>query len=108
MHVCGISLHGQVPNIDILNRSNNLSVECQLPGKRLRSLGHCFRMPDDRLPKKLLFGEVKGLRPPGRPRSIDNVTLHDIKTVVLSGLIGMHKTGCSEETRPVLLVRSSS
>ena len=24
-------------------------------------LGHVFRMPNDRLPKKLLFGEVKGL-----------------------------------------------
>ena len=77
MHVCGISLHGHVPNIDILNRSNNLSVESQLQGKRLRWLGLVFRMPDDRLPKKLLFGEVKGLRPPGCPRSINNVMLHD-------------------------------
>ena len=25
---------------------------------------HIFRMPDDRLPKKLLFGQVKGRRPP--------------------------------------------
>ena len=34
--------------------------------------GHLFRMPNDRLPKKLLFGEVKGLRPPGRSRSSFN------------------------------------
>ncbi len=33
-------------------------------------LGHILRMPNDTLPK--LFGEVKGLRPPGRPRSSFN------------------------------------
>ena len=35
-------------------------------------------MPNDRLSKKLLLGEVSGLRPPGRPRSrFNDVTLHD-------------------------------
>ena len=36
-------------------------------------------------------------------------TLHYVivKTVVLVGLTGMHKTGCSEETRLVLHVPSS-
>ena len=29
-----------------------------------------------------------------------------VKTVVSVGLIGMHKTGCSEETRLVLLIMS--
>ncbi len=58
--------------------SNTLSVESQLQGKRLRWLGHVFRMPNDRLPKKLLSGEVKGLRPPGRPRSsFNDVALRD-------------------------------
>jgi len=38
------------------------------------SLGHVFRMPDNRLPKKRLFGHVKGRRPAGlgRPRVSDN------------------------------------
>jgi hypothetical protein len=45
--------------VDILNRHNTLSVESQLQGKRLRWLGHVFRMPNDGLRKKLLFGEVK-------------------------------------------------
>ncbi len=49
-----------------------------LQGKRLRWLGHVFRMPDNRLPKKLLFGQVKGLRPPGRLRSsFNDVALRD-------------------------------
>ena len=67
-----------LPNVVILNRCNTLSVESQLQGKRLRWLGHVFRMPNDRLPKKLLFGEIKGLRPPGRPRSsFNDVALRD-------------------------------
>jgi len=76
--ICGISLRDHVPNVVILNRCNTLSVESQLQGKRLRWLGHVCRMLNDRLPKKLLFGEVKGLRPPGRPRSsFNDVALRD-------------------------------
>ena len=42
-------------------------------------------MPDDRLPKKRLFGEVKGLRPPGRPRSsFNDVTLRDCQNCRIS------------------------
>ena len=79
--ICGISLRDHVPNVDILNRCNTLSVESQLQGKRLRWLGHVFRVPNDRLPKKLLFGQVKGLRPPGRPRSsFNDVALQDCQT----------------------------
>ena len=81
----GISLRDHVPNVVILNRCNTLSVESQLQGKRLRWLGHVFRMPHDRLPKKLLFGEVKGLRPPGRPRpSFNDVALRDCQNCRIS------------------------
>ncbi len=83
--ICGISLRDHVPNVDILNRCNTLSVESQLQGKRLRWLGHVFRMPNDRLPKKLLFGQVKGLRPPGRPRSsFNDVALQDCQAREIS------------------------
>ena len=72
-------------NVVILNRYNTLSAESQLQSKRLRWLGHIFRMPNDTLPKKLLFGEVKGLRPPGRPRSSFNgVVVYDCQTCSIS------------------------
>ncbi len=49
----------------------------------------CFLdVSNDRLPKKLLFGAVK--------------------MVELAGITGMHRTGCSGETRLVLHVPSSS
>ena len=67
--ICGIP---HVPNVDIVTRCNTFSVESQLQSKRLRWLGHMFRLPDDRLPKKLLFGQVKGRCPPGCPRSSSN------------------------------------
>jgi hypothetical protein len=76
--ICGISLRDHVPNVDRLNRCNTLSAKSQLQGKRLRWLGQVFRMPND---KKLLFRQVKGLCPPGRPRSnFNDVALHDCQT----------------------------
>ena len=37
-----------------------------------------FRMPDDRLPKKLFFGQAKGSRPGGCPRfSFNDVAMRD-------------------------------
>ena len=64
--ICCISLLDHVPNLDILNRCNTFFAEPQLQSKRLRWLGHILKMPNDRLPRMLLFGEVKGLRKPGR------------------------------------------
>ena len=61
------SSRDHVPNVDTLNKCNTSSVESQLRSKRLRWLGHTFRMPNDRLLKTLLFGQVKGTRPSGRP-----------------------------------------
>ena len=66
-HSCGISQRDHVPNVDILNRCNTLSAGSQLQGKRLRWLGHIYKMPNGTMPEKLLFGRVKGPRPPGRP-----------------------------------------
>ena len=105
--ICGISLPNHVPNVDILNRCNTLSVKSQLQGKRSRWLGHFFRMPDGTLPEKLAFGEVKRLCPPGRPRSsFNDVALRDCQSCQMS--IEMRKTDCLGKTRLVLHAPSSS
>ncbi len=62
-------------------------------------------MPKHRLPKKLLFGEVKGLVPLGPSMMMRRVT---VKAVVIVGGIRTHRTGCSGETRLALHVPSSS
>ena len=66
-------------------------------------------MPNDRLPEKLLFGEVRGFAHLAA-LGLVSMMLHYliVNTVVLVGLIGMHKTGCPGETRLVLHVPSSS
>ena len=77
--ICGIALRDHVPNIVISTGCNTLSVESQLQSKGLGWLGHTFRMPNDRLPKRLLFGQVKDRGPPGCPRSsFSDVAVHDI------------------------------
>ena len=69
VHLCDTSLQDHVPNVVILTRCNTFSVESQLQSKRLRWLGHMFRMP-------LLSGQ--GLPPPGFPRSsFNDVAMHD-------------------------------
>ena len=83
--ICGISLRDHVPNVDILDGCNTLSLQSQLQGRRPRWLGHVFRMPDDRLPQTLLFGEIRGLRPPGRPGYCFNeVALRDCRSCRMS------------------------
>ncbi len=106
--ICDIFVHNHVPNDVILNRCNTLSVELQLQGKILRWLGHVFQMHNNRLPKKLLLGEIEGLCPACCPRFSNDVVACDCQDCQLVGLTGMHKTGCTEETRLVLHVPSST
>ena len=83
--ICGISLLDHVPNVDILDKCNTLSVESQLQSRRLWWLGHVLGMHNDRLPKKLLFGQVKGQRVRGRPRSsFNDVVLRDCQSCRIS------------------------
>ena len=97
MH-CGISLLDHVPHVNIL-----WSLSC----KTKDSGGYAiFRMPHDRLPKKLLSGEVKGARPLGRPRSsFTEVVLRDCQNCHIS--IGMLRTNCSGEEILALHIPSS-
>ena len=107
--ICGISLRDHVPNVDILNRCNTLSVESQLQGKRLRWLGHVFRMPNDRLPKKLCLVKSRGfahLVALGLVSTMLRCML--VRPVELVDLIEMRKTDCCGKTRLVLHVPSSS
>ena len=103
--ICGV--YDPAPNVAILDRCNTLSAGSQR--QKPRWLGHVFRMPKDRLPENLLFREVKGLCPPGRLRAGFNMLRYMIgQTVGSVGLIGMHKIGCSGETRLVQHAPSSS
>ena len=73
--ICGVSRMDHVSNVEILSKCQTFSVESQLRSKRLRWYGHVCRMPDTRLPKKVLYGQVKGKGVVGRPRKIWNDVL---------------------------------
>ena len=94
--------------MDILNRCNTLSVESQLQSKRLRWLGHVFRMPHNTLPKKLLFG-VRGF---AHLVALGLVSMMlccmIVKPVELVGRVETRKTDCFGRTGLVLHLPSSS
>ncbi|DBA66319.1 TPA: hypothetical protein ACH3X2_14336 [Trebouxia sp. C0005] len=107
--ICGISLRDHVPNVDILNRCNTLSVESQLQGKRLGWLGHVFRMPEDRLPNSFCLVKSKGfvhLAALGLVSMI--LPCVTVKTVESVDPVEMPNTDCYGKTRLVLHVPSSS
>ena len=57
-----------VTNDKVLERTGMQSIYALLQQRRLRWLGHVSRMPDGRIPKDMLFGELSiGARKRGRP-----------------------------------------
>ena len=56
--ILGITWRDRVPHSDLLKRTNCQSIETILHRNRLRWLGHVIRMPDHRLPKQMLYGEL--------------------------------------------------
>ena len=61
--ILGLKWWHKVPHNEIRRRANIEPLETILVRKQLRWLGHVIRMPDDRLPKQALFGELSsGLR----------------------------------------------
>ena len=58
-----------VSDLEVLQRCKTISIETNIRHRQLRWCGHIARMSDQRLPKQLLYGELKtGKRPQGRPR----------------------------------------
>ena len=49
----------KIPDTEVLNKANMQSVHTLLKLAQLRWTGHVTRMPDERLPKKVLYGELQ-------------------------------------------------
>ena len=59
----------RVSNTEVLARTNLPSMYTLLRQRRLRWLGHVYRMEDGRIPKDILYGEfASGRRTKGRPQ----------------------------------------
>ena len=61
-----INWQDRIPDADVLGRTGMQSVHTLLKLAHLRRTGHVTRMPDERLPKEILYGELQvGKRPHG-------------------------------------------
>ena len=49
----------KIPDTEVLKKANMQSVHTLLKLAQLRWTGHVTRMPDERLPKKVLYGELQ-------------------------------------------------
>ena len=87
--IVGISRRQQwVSRITSDKRASTLGVEADLVtvirGHRLRWLGHVARMDDNRMPKRVLFGELQARRPPhGLKRRWRDVVSDDLSQLQL-------------------------
>jgi hypothetical protein len=52
----------KIPNVDVFGRAGMPSVEALITKAQLRWTGHVVRMEENRLPKILLYGELRGGR----------------------------------------------
>ena len=58
--ICKVTLKDKINNDVILGWCNVARVSNIVSYRRLRWLGHLARMPNDRLPKRVLFGHMDG------------------------------------------------
>ena len=66
--ICSIKWQDKVSNLEVLQKCGLPSVESLIIKAQLRWAGHVVRMPDSRIPKMLLYGQLKeGQRGLGRP-----------------------------------------
>ena len=67
--ILGIKWQDKITNVDVLKDSSMLSIHSLLMKQLLRWIGHVRRMDDGRIPKDIMFGELKeGKRKRGRPK----------------------------------------
>ena len=66
--IAGIRWQDKVPNTEVLDRCQISGIEAILLHTQLRWAGHLRRMPDNRLPKAVFYGQLaSGERSRGRP-----------------------------------------
>ena len=73
-----IKWQDRIPDTEVLKRAGLQSVHTFLKLAQLRLTGHVTRMPDERLPKKILYGELRWKRSHGgQPKDTLKASLKD-------------------------------
>ncbi|KAJ3582267.1 hypothetical protein NHX12_015677 [Muraenolepis orangiensis] len=64
--ILGITWRDRVPHSEVLSKTNCRSIEATITQHQLRWLGHVVRMPSNRLPRRVLYGQLhRGRRSAG-------------------------------------------
>ena len=67
--IIGIKWQDRVTNLEVLDRASLTSIETMVLKAQLRWTGHVIRMEPFRLPRQLLYAELRqGQRPRGHPK----------------------------------------
>ena len=80
--ILGIRWWQKIPHTELFEKAGITPAEHLLLQKQLRWLGHVIRMPDSRLPRRLLYGKLTvGQRSVGRPKKcfIDHIKANLLK-----------------------------
>lgn len=56
--ILDLSWEDRVPHTEILNRTESTCMEAAVAKKHLQWIGHTIRMPDHRLPRQVLYGQL--------------------------------------------------
>ena len=80
-NLLGIKWQDKITNCEVLRRCECTGIEAILISNQLRWVGHVKRMSDDRIPKQLLYGELRdGKRTQGGQRKRYKDTIkHNLK-----------------------------
>ena len=83
--ICKVILKDKIRNETILGWCNVAKASNSVSHRRLKWLGHLARMPDERLPNRVLFGHMDGCGVRGRSQKqwVDNVS-EDLQFAELS------------------------
>ena len=84
--ILNIKWQDKVTNDEVLTRAKCSSITSLLPAHHLRWVGHLNRMGDERLPKKILYGQIKDAprRPGGQKKRFKDVTREHLKKFGIS------------------------
>ena len=67
--ILGIKWEDKITHDEIYNRTQTTTIETMLTKQHLRWLGHVIRMPEQRLPRQILYGQLaEGSRSAGGQR----------------------------------------
>ena len=67
--ILGLTWRDKVPHTEMLTRTGLQSIESMLLRNQLRWVGHVYRMPPERYPRRVLYGQLaEGTRPAHGPK----------------------------------------